>query len=133
MTRPHGDIDFFMWADEVRAFADVLERHGFEETGDAPHEQQRDFTKCGEEIHVALLRRRPSGEVVVAGGRSEGAPWPEGMVGSHVGRIGAQSCRIVSPESQLEVKEKFPEWTGRPARKRDAADIALLRAAIGRR
>ena len=133
VTRGHGDIDFFMWSEDAPAFAELLQEHGFEEVGGPPVEQQRNFVKAGEDIHVALLRREPSGVVVVAGGPAEGAPWPEGMLGGHVGRIGDVSCPIVSPESQLEVKEKFPEWTGRSARDWDRGDIELLRGALAGR
>jgi hypothetical protein len=132
VTRPHGDIDFFMWATDAAAFAGLLEQQGFEEVPGPPREQQRNFVKEGEEFHVGLLRREPSGEVVVAGGPHEGAAWPERMLGDHVGRIGDVACRIVSPESQLEVKERWADWTGRSARDYDAGDIALLRKALGK-
>jgi hypothetical protein len=130
VTRPHGDIDFFMWAKDAPAFARVLERRGFEEVPGPPREQQRNFVKDAEEFHVGLLRREPSGEVVVAGGPHEGAAWPDRMLGDHVGRIGDVTCRIVSPESQLEIKERWAEWTGRSARDYDAGDISLLRGLL---
>jgi hypothetical protein len=130
VTRPHGDIDFFMWAEDADAFARVLARHGFEEALGPPLDQQRNFVKADEELHVGLLRREPSGDVVVAGGPHAGAPWPDRMLDDHVGRIGDVTCRIVSPESQLEVKERWEEWTGRPARDYDTKDIALLRGAL---
>ena len=130
VTRPHGDIDFFMWAKDAPAFSRVLERRGFEEVPGPPPEQQRNFVKEGEELHVGLLRREPSGEVVVAGGPHEGAAWPERMLGDDVGCIGAVTCRIVSPASQLEVKERWEEWTGRPVREYDAEDLAHLRALL---
>jgi hypothetical protein len=131
VTRPHGDIDFFIWAKDADTFALVLEQNGFDYTRGPPPEQQRNFVKCGEELHVGLVRRDASGDVVVAGGPHEGAAWPAGMLGDHLGRIGSVTCRIVSPESQLEVKERWEEWTGRPAREYDANDIALLRAVLG--
>ncbi len=131
VTRPHGDIDLFLWAEDAERFAGLLREHGHYEVGGPPRTQQRNFVKDGTEIHVGLLRRERSGEVVVAGGPAEGAPWPEGMLADDLGAIGDVRCRIISPRSQLEIKERFPEWTGRPPREWDAADIAVLRDAIG--
>jgi hypothetical protein len=133
VTRPHGDIDVFLWAADAPAFAAVLREHGFDLLEGPPPEQQLDFVKASEEFHVGLVRREASGAVVVAGGPHEGAPWPEGMLGDDVGRIGDVTCRIVSPEAMLEVKERWQEWTGRPARDYDAGDIALLRVALERK
>jgi hypothetical protein len=130
VTRPHGDIDFFVWEEDANAFARLLGQRGFEDVPGPPPKQQLNFLKAGEELHVGLVRREPSGEVVVAGGPHEGAPWPRGMLGDDVGRIGSVNCRIVSPEAQLEVKERWEEWTGRPARDYDARDIALLREIV---
>jgi hypothetical protein len=130
VTRPHGDIDFFIWAKDADSFARVLEQNGFDCVPGPPPEQQRNFCKGGEELHLGLVRGEASGDVVVAGGPHEGAAWPSGMLGDEIGRIGEITCRIVSAESQLEVKERWEEWTGRAPRDYDAADVMRLRAVL---
>jgi Aminoglycoside-2''-adenylyltransferase len=133
ITRPHGDIDFFVLAEDSGTLRLVLSEHNFEPLPGPPPEQQLNFRKLGEELHFGLVRREASGAVVVAGGPYEGAPWPEGMLGDHVGRLADLTARIVSPESMLEVKTRWQEWTGRPPRSYDAQDIELLQAALTKR
>jgi hypothetical protein len=36
----------------------------------------------------------------------------------------------IAVEAQIVVKEMFPEWTGRPRRDKDRADVARLRARV---
>jgi hypothetical protein len=130
VTREHEDIDLFAWAEDAPKLVRALERAGFRELGGPPPEAQRDFTKDGEEVQIALLARNQRGEVVVAGGLAAGAPWPADMLSGVVGRLGDVRCPIVNPRVQIEIKEKFPEWIGRPPREKHRADIARLREAL---
>ncbi len=116
---------------DAPALAHALERAGFVEEGGPPLEAQRDFTKDGEEVQIALLALNQRGQVVVAGGPAAGTPWPEGMLASPGGRIGDVECPIVNPRVQVEIKEKFPVWRpDLPPRAKHQADIARLRDAF---
>jgi len=131
VTREHDDIDLFVWAQDAPMLAHMLERADFIEQGGPPPEAQRDFTKDGEQVQIALLDRNQRGQVVVAGGLAAGTPWPEGMLASPPGRIGDVVCSIVNPRVQVEIKEKFPTWRpDLPPRAKHQADVARLRDAL---
>jgi len=130
VTREHEDIDLFAWAKDAPRLVYELERAGFREQQGPPSDAQRDFTKDEEEVQIALLDRTQRGEIVIAGGPWKGAPFPEGMLHFPVGRLGDVVCPIVTPRVQIEIKEKFPEWTGRPPSEKHQADIARLQQAL---
>jgi hypothetical protein len=131
VTRPHGDIDLFVWAADAPGFVDLLARHGYEEGGGPPPEMQRNLAKNGEELHMTLLERNDLG-VVTAGGRWADKPWPEGMLDGPVCELGGVRCRVISPEAQLWAKVEVPKALGHPQREHDPQDIELLRRALGR-
>jgi hypothetical protein len=129
ITRPHADIDLFIWAADAPRLLGALKQHGYEEFSGPPPEQQRNLTKAGEELHVTLLERNEFG-VVTAGGRWADSPWPDGMLDGPVGRVGSVRCRVISARSQLWAKEEVPKALGHAQREHDPADIALLRQAL---
>jgi len=129
ITRPHQDIDLFIWAADASILLDVLRRHGYEEVDGPPPAQQRNLVKAGEEFHVTLLERNELG-VVTAGGRWADFPWPEDMLDGPVGQIHDVRCRVISPEAQRWAKEDAPKALGHPQRDRDPEDLELLRRTI---
>jgi hypothetical protein len=129
-TREHQDIDLFAWAKDAPKLVRELEQAGFREQEGPPPSAQRDFIKDGEGLQIALLDTNERGEVVLAGGPWAGAPFPTGMLESSDGRLDGVVCSIVNPRVQIEIKEKFPEWTGSPLSEKHQADIALLREAL---
>lgn len=131
VTRPHGDIDLFVWAADAPALLAVLVRHGYEEVGGPPPEQQRNLVKADEEFHVTLLERNELG-VVTAGGRWADSPWPARMLEGPVGRIGDVRCRVISAEAQLWAKGGCRGRSDTFQREHDPADTALLREALAR-
>ena len=131
VTRPHEDVDLFARACDAARLVEALTAQGFAESPGPPPERQRNLVRDGVEFHITLLERAPSGEVFTAAAPPDWEPWPEGMLGTASGRIGALSCPIVSPESQIEVKHKFREWRpDLPEREKDSADVELLEAAL---
>jgi Aminoglycoside-2''-adenylyltransferase len=110
ITREHDDIDFFAWGIDAPGLARALEGAGFEPQHGNPPDAQRDFTKDGEDLQVALLARNDRGSIVVAGGPAAGAPWPDGVVTGPIGRLGHVMCPIVDPHAQIYIKQHFPEW-----------------------
>jgi hypothetical protein len=134
ITRDHGDIDWFAWAEDAHDLAGELLERGYEPLPGPPPEQQLDFVHKGVEVSFALLARDETGRVVVGGGPWKGEPWPEGMLDAPPGRLGQLQCAIVSPEAQIEIKQMMPVWVpGRPRRAKDAEDIAQLQAALRNR
>lgn len=129
VTRPHGDIDLFVWAADAQTLLAVLSGHGYIEIGGSPPEQQRNLSKAGEEFHVTLLERADMG-VVTAGGRWANSPWPEGMLDGPIGSIGEVRCRVISAEAQLWAKVEVPRVFGHLPREYDPTDIALLRKVV---
>ncbi|MER5918088.1 aminoglycoside adenylyltransferase [Streptomyces sp. NPDC001982] len=131
VTRDHEDIDWFAWAEDASALTDGLLRSGYEPLSGSPADQQIDFCKQGVESSFALLATDRFGRVVVAGGSWAGEVRPEGMLDASVGRIAALRCRIISPRTQIEIKQMMPVWVpGRPRRKKDVEDITWLEAAL---
>jgi Aminoglycoside-2''-adenylyltransferase len=129
VTRPHADIDLFIWAADAPTLLPKLKQSGYEEIGGPPPEQQRNLVKDGEEFHVTLLEENDLG-VVTAGGRWAQFPWPKGVLKGPIGQIGDVRCRLISPEAQLFAKTEVPHALSHPQRERDHADIALLRRAL---
>ncbi|MER5872992.1 aminoglycoside adenylyltransferase [Streptomyces sp. NPDC002044] len=131
VTRDHGDIDWFAWADDAGVLAEGLLRRGYRPVPGPPPELQLDFAKDGLESSFTLLARDAAGRVVVAGGPWAGSPWPAGMLDGGSGRIGATRCRVVSARAQIEIKRMTPVWDpARPRRSKDAVDILRLEAAL---
>ncbi|MCX4551036.1 aminoglycoside adenylyltransferase [Streptomyces sp. NBC_01387] len=131
VTRDHGDIDWFLWADDAPALAEGLQRLGWQPVPGPPPGLQLDFAKDGLESSFTFLDRDADGRVVVAGGPWAGTPWPEGMLDAVPGRIGELRCAIVSPRVQIEIKRMTPVWDpARPRRSKDAEDIVRLEAAL---
>jgi GNAT superfamily N-acetyltransferase len=131
VTRPHADIDLFIWAAHAPRLIGMLKQHGYEEVAGPPPEQQRNLVKAGEELHVTLLERNEFG-VVTAGGRWADSTSPDGMLDGPVGRIADVRCRVISGEAQLWAKEEVPKALGHARREHDPADIALLRQTLSR-
>ena len=130
-TRPHGDVDWFAWAQDVDRLTELLLGLGYVSVDGPPPEQQRDFARDGEEHAFAFLATNSAGQVVVAGGPWAGEPWPDGMLDAEPGRLGEYAAPIIAARAQLEIKEMMPVWVpGRPRRAKDIADIAVLRAEL---
>ncbi|MDA5284344.1 nucleotidyltransferase domain-containing protein [Streptomyces sp. NPDC054904] len=133
ITRGHEDVDWFARSRDAGRLTGPLVARGYEVLrADA---QQLDLVRDGEEISFALVDRDADGRVVVAGGPWAGSPWPAGMLEeAEPGRLGGLECPVISPAAQIEIKRMTPVWIpGRPRRPKDAADVALLEAALAAR
>ena len=115
VTRDHEDIDWFAWAVDAPAIIATLADRGYRRdrwppTGAAsgPWQGQRGAGS-------AWLAVNDAAQVVVAGGRWAGAPWPDHMLDRPPGRLGAVECAIINPAVQIEIKEMMALWVpGRP-------------------
>ncbi|MFF5440212.1 nucleotidyltransferase domain-containing protein [Streptomyces achromogenes] len=131
VTRDHGDVDWFAWARDAPALAALLARLGHTPVPGPPPGLQLDFVKDGLDSSFTLIDRDAAGRVTVAGGPWAGTPWPDGLLGTGPGRIGALRAPIVAPRAQIEIKRMMPVWDpSRPRRAKDAEDIARLEAAL---
>lgn len=131
VTRTHHDIDLFVWASEAPSLDLLLPKAGYEKLEGPPADEQCNFLKDGQELHVALLARSNAGDIVTAGERWSETPWPAGMLNGPLCRIGCIHARVVNPETQLWIKEMLPKWLpDRPPREQDRGDIERLRAAL---
>ncbi|MGG7613643.1 nucleotidyltransferase domain-containing protein [Streptomyces sp. ZG43] len=97
VTRDHGDIDWFTWAEGAEALARELMRLGYTEVAGPPAELQRDFAKDGLESSFTLIDRDHLGRIVVAGGPWAGTPWPQDLLDGGPGGLGGLSCPVVAP------------------------------------
>jgi len=131
ITREHEDIDLFVWSNDAPGLMQRLQHAGFEELSGPPPEAQRNVTKDGEELQIALLATNEQGEIVVAGGPWAGTLQPSEMLVGPPGRLGDLVCPMVNPQVQVEIKEKFGDWRpDLPPSEKHQADIARLRTAL---
>lgn len=125
VTRPHADIDVFVdepvWRAVVEALIDqgwVAERFDW----------QADLTRDGVDLSLNAIAHRRRQAPRVVGGPWAGEPWPATtLVGAGRGVIDDVEAAYVSVASQIECKVMMPQWTGRPVRAKDVADVELLR------
>jgi hypothetical protein len=132
LTRPHVDVDWFAWADDMPAIAAALIADGWQDLAEYPPDQQRDLRRGQVELGFALIARAADHTVVVGGGPWTGAPWPADMLDAAVtGHLAGLSCPVINPAAQIEIKQMMPTWVpGRPRRDKDLADIARLRTSL---
>ncbi|BCJ46308.1 hypothetical protein GCM10010168_59470 [Actinoplanes ianthinogenes] len=131
VTRPHVDVDWFIWKEDANRLAGALAARGWTLLPEPPHDQQIDLAKDDVEQSLTLLGRDEAGHPVVAAGPWAGEPWPPTMLDGPPGVLNGISCPIITPEAQIELKRMYPVWN--PALKRrpkDATDIARLEAAL---
>ena len=132
ITRPHNDVDWFVWATDLPVIASALITDGWQDVAEHPADQQRDLVRGGVELGFAPLARSDNSAVVVGGGPWAGEPWPARMLEDAVtGHFAGLACAVISPAAQVEIKQMMPIWVpGRPRRGKDIADIRRLRAAM---
>lgn len=134
VTRDHADIDWFVWAGHLPAFAEALRGSGWrgaDQPDAGPHQ-----TYALEDVQMCFQVLSPGGGIAAEVGHRPlpGQPWPAGMVAdAQVGRIGGQPCLTISPAAQLRIKRMMPSWfPGRTTRPKDVEDIAFLERLSGR-
>ena len=135
VTRPHVDVDWFAWQDDLPRLVEELVRQGWSEVDEYPLEQQRDLRSDDVELGFAPLARGDNGSIVVGGGPWSGASWPTAMLDAALlGRIDGLACPVISAAAQVEIKQMMPVWVpGMRRRAKDAEDIALIRSEVAGR
>lgn len=134
VTRPHVDVDWFVWQEDAGRLSSALTARGWTPLPEPPHDRQIDLVKENVEQSLTLLARDEAGHPVVPAGPFAGSPWPTTMLNGSTATLAGITCHIISPESQIELKRMLPIWN--PSLKRrpkDAADIIRLKAALALR
>ncbi|MBI2171063.1 MAG: nucleotidyltransferase family protein [Chloroflexi bacterium] len=125
-TRKHGDIDFAVWLDDWPQVEALLLAQGFTPRDNAFPDETARLLKEGCPFEFYLLQRDATGWIVV-GGRWSDWPFPEGSFGTQTASLGGHECPVLSPEGQLDSKERWPHHPyGGPLRDKDIHDIAIL-------
>lgn len=131
VTREHVDIDWFALADDASKLSEAMLAIGFCDVTAAPRGQQIDMVRGRVDHGIALVRLGSDGSPLVAGGPWAGEPWPTNLLDEHIGQIGELRAPIISPEAQIEIKQKLPEWNPTLVRRqKDLDDIALIHAQL---
>jgi hypothetical protein len=132
ITRPHVDVDWFVWATDLPTIAGVLIADGWQDLAKHPAEQQRDLVREGVDLGFAPITQGEDGTVLVGGGPWAGEPYPRRMLQDAVrAHLAGLTCTVISPAAQVEIKQMMPLWVRtRSRREKDAADIARLLAAM---
>ncbi|RPK87461.1 hypothetical protein EES47_17690 [Streptomyces sp. ADI98-12] len=116
VTRDHGDIDWFTWADGAHGLTGELLRLGCTEVPGPPAALRRGFATGGLESGFTPVDRDHLGRSVVAAGRWAGTPWPRDPLDGGPGRTGGLSCPVVAPRAGTGTKPMIPVWdTALPA------------------
>jgi hypothetical protein len=130
VTRDHGDIDFAVWKEDWPRVEALLHARDFTSRPNQLPEETGRLLKDGCKFEFYLLQINSKGQVIV-GGRWSDWPFPEGSFGDLIGELDCIECPVLSPEGQLDSKERWPEQPhGGPLRPKDAQDIELLREFI---
>ena len=125
VSRPHVDVDFVAWSDDADRLEQALVANGFTVApAPASHRAvQRDFTKHGEDVQIALLE--PTGEgTLIPPGHPE---WPlsSGLLAGPPMTLHGVTCQVSTPDALLDAKEKRPFWG--PEDEFSAKDLADMR------
>jgi Aminoglycoside-2''-adenylyltransferase len=131
VSRPHVDVDFVAWSHDADRLERALEASGFA-VGPAPASYravQRDFTRDGEDVQIALLEASAGGTLIPPGHPE----WPlsPGLLAGPWMTLEGVTCRVSTADALLDAKEKRPFW-GPEDRfsPKDLADMRRLRELI---
>ena len=132
VTREHDDIDFVAWLCDAEPISEALEPLGYQRAplpNDRPEHGLR-LTKDGEEVAFVFIERGPDGALVTRD--YERWPWSESTIEGPWRCLRGVACRVMSPDSLLDEKERYVEWSGRLPRPKDLHSMELLREIVGR-
>jgi hypothetical protein len=127
ITRPHSDVDLFIWRRDASAFRHLLVERGYTE-GPSPSGPELDarFCKEGQLVEIMFLHETEAG----------GACWGEWRLPSDAlearhGALGETSCPVVNPTLLLSCKEECARQETEPAeQQKHSADIGRLRSLL---
>lgn len=132
ITRPHGDVEFFIWERDGPRAGDILHTAGYQLV-DHPHPDEASiWRKQGQVVEFYFHTVNEDGDVV-GRGRWDNWPLPQNALGGEVRVVQGVPCPVVSVECILNTKLEYAEHTGVSPRDRDLADVTILRRALDTR
>lgn len=125
VTRSHSDIDLVTWTRHAGRIESMLLGAGYE-VATVTEQAAIHFSKAGQDVGVAFIKRDDAGRFVTPG--REFWPWPPFPNGLR--SLNGVACRTMSVEALLEEKVNYEKYAKRPPRPKDLESIATLRALV---
>lgn len=133
ITRPHSDIEIFIWAEDAELVRAVLVPLGFLAPAPLHPDEAQPFLKDGQEVGLWFLIQDEAGRTCTPV-RWRDWPWAPGAFDGDRLTLDAITAPAMSLEGVLDMKTNFAAHPhGAPLREKDIADIVLLRDLIARR
>ena len=128
VTRPHDDVDLFVWATDAEKIRDLLTLNGYTYQEDYSNPDYSAFFRKHEQlIDFTFLERNEYNGIRVAGPFQEWA-LPQTCFSRTSASLDGIECPVLNAAGQIHLKaelRKFlPDW---PERRKDIDDLALLR------
>jgi hypothetical protein len=131
ITRAHGDVEF--WVERIHAERSkaLLVEAGATVLPTQPPEESCEFTFDDVPFSTAYFDRWPDGSFSQPLGRFSDWMFPPGSFGDEPVLLDGTPVLAMSASGMLAMKEQFPHLrNGRPWRRKDIADIEVLRRMI---
>jgi aminoglycoside-2''-adenylyltransferase len=122
VTRPHGDVDFGVWLDDLPRIVELLEEDGWRHAPEPDEDGGTGYERGAVRLELTFLVR--DGDRVFTPLRSGRAEWGEGSFGDDVGELAGVRARLLAREALLRGKSS-PRADPDEAAK-DRADAAAL-------
>ena len=134
ITRPHGDIEF--WVERIHAEQSkaVLARAGAMALATQPPEEACEFIWQSVPFSTAYFYRHSDGSFSQPNGRYSDWLFQPGSFAAEPGMLDGIPVPAMSIAGMLAMKEQYPHLqNGRPWRQKDIQDIEILRSLSGPR
>ena len=129
ITRPHGDIDFVIWRQDIERIRELFSPLGYRERSSDDATFRADFDTDAGLLSMVYIERDARGDIVTPDGFAC-SPWAEDSF-EHEGSLEGVRLPVISALEQMLSKEAyFGEATGTPLRPKDEHDVALLRGLL---
>jgi hypothetical protein len=128
ITRPHGDIEFWMERRDDEQSKVVLVQAGATALMTQPREESCEYDWNGVPFSTAYFDRRPDGTFTTQGRWSDWI-FPARSFGNQVGVLDGMEVPTMSAAGMLAMKDQFPRLrNGRAWRPNDIVDLDTLRS-----
>ena len=129
ITRPHGDIDFVIWRQDIERIRELFSPLGYRERSSDDATFRADFDTDAGLLSMVYIERDARGDIVTPDVFAC-SPWAEDSF-EHEGSLEGVRLPVISALEQMLSKEAyFGEATGTPLRPKDEHDVALLRGLL---
>jgi hypothetical protein len=134
VTREHGDVEFWVERSQAERSTALLAGAGATVLATQPPAEACEFTWDDVPFSTAYFDRQPDGSFTQPLGRFSDWLFPPESFGGEPVLLDGTQVLAMSVSGMLAMKEQFPHLRhGRPWRKKDIADIELLRGLAAER